>query len=434
CIEHLNQFALNTITSWKTIYQIDKKSREWAFFKPYAHISSPLEIAKSMCSDCIFILITGRTIRGSAKTLLPPAVIAVSIMFYIHHLAASVPFLQRTEAAMFYVADGVNDPDFYSGKSPKDSIKIYALKGFFMNDEAELTEDFINNLFKEKIKSLGTAPIPFTQRITTAWHITRPCVEANLTGCGLNVLLILLVLFLYFKNRNGLYVYASFIFFQLFFWFTIFAVAYLIKMEYRHFDPMLQLYSLCNILFLANYTSVYPKFSSSFAFHVSALIVFILLSFKVLHVFHKAHETKLTLINQNRAIKEVNEMAAGKILMLDVNSRQLIHGNVFTVVKFPKVQKILLYDLGEFPLIPSYKMILDNFCHCNSSRVNEFYRYLKEQKENVLFVSTDSRIQMISGYLQLVHGINYHFTKLPGNFKASKIFCNGEYLNYYIIE
>ncbi len=46
---------VETVKIWQEMYGIDKKSREWAFFRSYSHISSPREIAKKMIRDDMFL-------------------------------------------------------------------------------------------------------------------------------------------------------------------------------------------------------------------------------------------------------------------------------------------------------------------------------------------------------------------------------------------
>jgi hypothetical protein len=382
----------------------------------------------------VFIILTANSFKQILKILLPPALIALSILYYVQQIAKSVPFLYNTEAAMVYVADGVNDPDYYSGKSAKDSIKIRAVKGFFMNDEEELTEAFINNLSKYKAQAVENVHISWVERIQKAWAITLPCIKADLTGCLLNILLLMMLLWLYINFKFSFRTLAALVLFQLFFWLVVFAVAYWVKMEYRHFSPMMQLYSICNLLFLFYRGSVCPVSFSAPTSRIFFVVVILLLGFKLQGAAQKSSETKQTLKIQEEAVREVNKIAKGKILLLDVNSRQIVHGTVSSVVKFPDVKKILFYDMGELPIIPGYKKILDEACDCNSSRMKDFYRYLYQNRNDVVVISADSRVELISGYLRLVHNSDYRFVKMEGDYTVSNVLSSGGKLNYYVIQ
>jgi hypothetical protein len=46
---------VDTVKTWQEMYGIDKKSREWAFFRNYAHLENTREIAKKMIRDDLFL-------------------------------------------------------------------------------------------------------------------------------------------------------------------------------------------------------------------------------------------------------------------------------------------------------------------------------------------------------------------------------------------
>jgi hypothetical protein len=54
CKLHFDDFV-DTVKTWQEMYGIDKKSREWSFFKIYSHLTHSREIAKKMLQDDIFL-------------------------------------------------------------------------------------------------------------------------------------------------------------------------------------------------------------------------------------------------------------------------------------------------------------------------------------------------------------------------------------------
>jgi hypothetical protein len=54
CKLHFDDFV-DTVKTWKEMYGIDKKSREWSFFRGYANIENPRQIAKNMIQDDLFL-------------------------------------------------------------------------------------------------------------------------------------------------------------------------------------------------------------------------------------------------------------------------------------------------------------------------------------------------------------------------------------------
>ena len=55
CTQNFDDFVEHTVFIWSEMYRSDKKSQEWAFFRPYAHLTNIRHIGKLMLHDKMFM-------------------------------------------------------------------------------------------------------------------------------------------------------------------------------------------------------------------------------------------------------------------------------------------------------------------------------------------------------------------------------------------
>lgn len=382
----------------------------------------------------VFLLLYEKSFKRLLQILLPPALVAIVIMGYVSYRSNEIPFLKAVELNLFYVADGYQNKPNYSNQSAIDSIKHEAIVGFFVNDESELTVELIQQMAEEKMEYEAANPAPYSHSLFVAWFLVQPRILENLFLCLFDSLLLLFTFLLFFQRKPARKFIVFFVGYQVFFLLTLLSLAYFVKMENRHFIPLLQLHTFCNLLFVIEAGAV-DYFTKSFrSLTFFSTLIFALCIAALFKNFQEKKISATRIEKYKAAIEEVNEIGKGKILLLDVNSSALIHGTTFSLVKLPNISKILLYDMGELALIPNYKKYLDKECHCNSSHVPEFYQYLYENREQVLFISTDSRINFIQNYLRIVHHLGFRFAKITGEMKVNRIESAKSPLYYYALE
>jgi len=336
----------------------------------------------------------------------------------------SIPFLKKTEASLFYVSDGVNQGNIFDGLSVRDSVKVQAVKRFFINDEKEITESFINDIARRKAAQEIAHPIEITQRLRKAWEIGHVAITAQYLVILINLLLLILIFL-----TDGRKI--SILLFQIGFWAITFGLAYSVKLEERHFLYMLEIYTYCNIALLAyNFSILYERPLLLKLFYSIVVLIF-------LNVIYIGHERSAIVSEKlhryDMAEKEVNLMAKDKILLLDGDSKFIFHGGPFTVRHFPAPKEIVFYDMGELPILTQYNAYLDKLCSCNSRQVPVFYDYLLKNKGDVLIISTDSRNRFIQSYMKVIYNRDIRFNILNGKYEINAISPSDEHLNYYTI-
>lgn len=55
CLDHLDDFIEHAVKTWQTVYEADRSSPEWSFFRPYAHESNAVTIGKQMLRNEMFL-------------------------------------------------------------------------------------------------------------------------------------------------------------------------------------------------------------------------------------------------------------------------------------------------------------------------------------------------------------------------------------------
>ncbi len=373
----------------------------------------------------IYIVLSSVNLKQSLLKAFPILCLLV-ILFSINAKRISrIPFLKETELALFYLGDGVNKNNLYSGLSERDSMKAYAVNRFYLNDENELTISFIKGLVQKKLSAEKVTGINLFKRCQTAWQIAAPTILSNWHYLFLNSLSLFLVFHI---NNNNKFRILSF---QILFWCVVFFVAYLAKLEDRHYLYMAQLFTYCNLLLLFQPPNrkllgrkiMYPIIAS-----ISFLFCFLLIK-----TISGATVVNQNLENLSATEQEINRLAENKILLLDGDSKNIYHGPPFTIRRFETPQEIIYYDMGHLPLLPEYNIFLNNLCGCNSRNVVEFYNYLQENKGRLLIVSNDWRMTFTQSYLRVVHNKQFHYRKILGNFAVQKIQTGTNTLNYYEI-
>lgn len=335
------------------------------------------------------------------------------------------PFLKQTEGALYYVADGGLNECMLDSASPKDSMKMDAVSNFFINDEEEITVDFIQSMAKKKISCEGTFKI--SERIERIWSASGRTITQHPQYIFFNFLFLIFVLTHFDSKRK------EYIFFQVCFWSMIFAVAYTITMEDRHYIHLSQIYTFCNLSFIFRETrNTFNCRNRSTLLYMVALGGVVLFSF--LTEYRYAADFRQNSKNMELVETEINQIANNKILLLDKNSKAIFFGAPTQLHKFDSVGTIAYFNMAEMPLFPQYGEFLNNLCNCNSRKVVDFYQAISKMGDKVIIVSADNEMEFLQSYLKIVHNKNLYYDKTPGDFYINKVDYDKGPLYYYTIK
>jgi len=335
------------------------------------------------------------------------------------------PFLKQTEGALYYVADGGLNGCMLDSASLKDSMKMEAVASFFINDEEEITVDFIQSMAKKKISCESN--IKASERIERIWNVSGNTITQHLQYVLFNFLFLIFVL-VHLASKTKEYVL-----FQVFFWVTIFVIAYTITMEDRHYIHLSQIYTFCNLCFIFHATRDTFNYQNRFAFlYIAALGGVVLFSFFT--ELRYASDFRQNSKNMELVEAEINQIAKNKILLLDKNSKTIFFGAPTQLHKFDKVGTIAYFNMAEMPLFPEYEKFLSSLCNCNPRKVVDFYQAISKMGDKVIIVSADNEMEFLQSYLKIVHNKDMYYNKVPGDFYINRVDYDKGPLFYYTIK
>ncbi len=387
----------------------------------FINLLEPAMAASAMVLGYIYLFT-----KDKVKTFLllaPLLVIGIFTATLIMSSMNEVPFLKKTEQALFYVGDGSATRHIPNQElSEKDKMKLQALETFFLSDEDELTEEFIFSMESLKLKSEKGLGYDVRKRLNQTYeNIKAPALLNLIQLIAIGVYLIFLLLYI---RQHKIKV----IVFSLGFFIMVFILAYGLKLEDRHLIYLIQIFGICLLLI--------PIENQSSSSALKSLVFISLLLFIVLLVdaHIKSYKVQEKLKAQKIAVREFLQVTDGKIVVLDSQSISIYWGSVFHVIDLSKIEKMIYYDFGQLPILPKYKAFLDRTCNCNSRNPVLFYNWLKTNHKDIVFVSTKDRTSFLSKYMNTVHSYNLKFIEWPANYKITEIQGEGNNLYYFSVK
>lgn len=373
----------------------------------------------------VFVIINTTRKLKAIIAIIPLLLFGLAITHLSFSSLDDSPFLKQTEGALYYVSDGGLNGCMLDSASPKDSMKMEAVSFFFINDEDEITIDFIHSMVKKKINCETSFNI--SQKIERAWIGCQDTIKDHPQYVFFNLLSLVFV-FIHFNSERKKYVL-----FQVFFWISIFTISYSIKMEDRHYIHLSQIYTFCNLSFIFRETrNTFNCRNRSTLLYMVALGGVVLFSF--LTEYRYAADFRQNSKNMELVETEINQIANNKILLLDKNSKAIFFGAPTQLHKFDSVGTIAYFNMAEMPLFPQYGEFLNNLCNCNSRKVVDFYQAISKMGDKVIIVSADNEMEFLQSYLKIVHNKNMYYHKTPGDFYINRIDYEKGPLFYYTIE
>lgn len=368
----------------------------------------------------IHLLLFSKDFTHKLKWLLPFVIVAGFLSYEIVNSIRDEPFLQETEYNMFYIGDNFKaDLNTEAGLSKKDSIKVVGLKSFYMNDLHELTPSFIDSvasLKRQKISELHQNSISI--KISTALSLASETILKN--SFYLPLLVYFLFLFIVLQKS-----FAG-ILFHIGFWVAVMLLAYFIKIEDRHYLPLCMIFTALNAITVFN--DHYRKELVVKSFAVALMVSFVILVYPMIQ---EGTNRRTSLSRISDAGRELNYVTENKILLLDMHAIELYRVSPFRIQHFNKAKNLIFYDFGELAVLKEYNSHLDKICGCNSRVPTEFWKWVSDNANDIILISTRSRMNFFQDYMDIVHNYEYVATPMKLGDKLELLKFNGEPILYF---
>lgn len=335
-----------------------------------------------------------------------PALFVFAILAYTK--INSGEFYDQFESSMEFQIASKNIVGIDKMKTAEDSAKYIALSNGIVNDPSNINIQFVkrvldtdnaNNFFNKDrfIKSVYI----LSQNIRAYSHIVFACFVLTVYG-----------FILVCRSRKKTY---RFIAFLLYYTFVVFTITYTMTMEARLFDPLLLFFSISVFYFIVRELSQ----RNTSVFKRSKPIGIILLTYCIISQWFALKATAdnymSNLTINHKLLTSIRAYGKDKILVPDAYGFMILYFDNYKPFQrgsFDSFKNVFLMDMETFSLKPDYRTFLNKNCNCNSTNLGQFYNYLYENKDDVIFLSCNKRLRLFESYLKTVHKKNYRFKLL----------------------
>ncbi|MCB9231937.1 MAG: hypothetical protein H6581_09755 [Bacteroidia bacterium] len=330
--------------------------------------------------------------------------------------------------AIWNTLDGSNyQPGFPATR--EDSIRLRALQMWYFQDSTQFDQAFFeragavssfsgrvlgnwrHNLYDEYEKSRYT----FRE-----YHTSLNWFWKNLIMLSLSV--ILTGGFLYQGSGNRRQLFIRFGLLSGLFLGTILIPAIFIKMEDRILAPSLIFFilSLSWVGLQAHSNEAKPFGFPKAVQWVALLALTVLASWRLVDLHQLADEYKQENETKRLAIQELKKAFPGKILLYDILTMSALHGKPLACHQ-PIAPQNKNLAFGEY-----WSQIMHSFLEsqkqiCPQNDWPEFFSCLYENRENVVFVHSKYRIDLLEEYFEVLYGVPYKFQKILPDSRLSQI-------------
>lgn len=319
--------------------------------------------------------------------------------------------------------------------SAADSVKLEAAQQFFISDETGMDGAFYQSIGILPLeKSLSSLPgyLPdLKMRMQRAVGIWLELMKSQWVLFGAFVFAMVGAMAVLLYNSRWLeWMYLMLL--QMWFWLILFGITVFMKMELRVFCPLLTL-NLLALLWLPCYW-LFGKGSSK---RFSGLIVMSTWSLVLMMGLFRFQDMRVVTADYKQAAQNIRAFKtellnthADKTIFFNSISWQLLYADLFDTNELQQKVKLLALDNGELFMYPSHQQTMQQWC--GSAGLGDIGNCILDRKDEVLFVSSTDRMQLIERYMQTVYGLNFHVSPVFPNAKLSVPVGGGKMLPTYM--
>lgn len=300
------------------------------------------------------------------------------------------------------------------GLGPIEKMKLQAAQNFFFADREELSLSFFQEI---GIQPLDKTPISLIKALWNSNWITSGYVKFARGVFELKfhfLTLLLTALLLWKKNR-------LMVWFLLLSTFIIISFSIFLKTEYHFITTTL----MTTFLIFGVSKNKLPDKSEISKLPNRILVIVLLITLSTLMLFEKTQ-----LVSTSKKKSEYYQLIQNELegfepntLVLNISYWDKLHYRLFSTVQPEEHEKVVVIDGGALYLNENYQRMMSN--RTGGNQFVEQFQYLVNQEK--LFVSSRKRMDLITNYMNIVHGQNLHyktmvvFNKLDSTLNAPTI-------------
>ncbi len=385
------------------------------FFLLLLLLSAHIRVESALLGLAIFAPAALLVIKHRAASIgflkISLAVVPVFLGSYALYLSAIGPaekLFQESRVYTYTLWDFGQETNRFNLTTAADSIKLEATQKFFIADEAGMSPEFYDRIGvykrEKSVGALGSYMDGLSARYQRACGIWQFYWQ-QYTSFFISYFLILVVsigLVAGFRTWKPLLLL---LFVQVGFWLVLFAVTLLMKMEMRVLAPLLTTAFILLALWplLLTKTEVLPALPKAGVWAG----IFILISagcFKLVEVQREARGFKTGKENIG-AFKQELAAKQDRIVVFNSLAWLLLYEDLLDTNQFASNPNFISIDNGELFMYPEFKQTM--LACCNGYKVDDVARFLLANKERVIFVSHNDRMDLLQRYIETVYGIPF---------------------------
>jgi hypothetical protein len=142
------------------------------------------------------------------------------------------------------------------------------------------------------------------------------------------------------------------------------------------------------------------------------LILFLITVFDLSLYALPEYKVKEQIKSENKLVyNNISQLYQGKVIVFDITSAFLLSQEPFVINKTNEFKHILLHDLVHAQHSRLVRDYTKDVCNCNPYSYASFYRYISDENNNVILISTPERIEIKKHFLKNSYGIDVEFKK-----------------------
>lgn len=229
-----------------------------------------------------------------------------------------------------------------------------------------------------------------TQIVSQYWHL---------------VLLTLILSITYFYNSmSDKKEKLSSLLFVLSFWLFSIIQTYIDKVNERSWVPYIGLFVFCHVLLLIRQRHVIKRIT----FCLLVMCIAVLFVVQLVDLKVSAETAHKNLLTAREQFGQVKKLAHQKILVTNSSAFNMLFasGEPFKKYDFSAFKKVYILDSYIIPFFPYYKRYLERNCACSVYEYSALWSFLKQNKQELILLSTRSRSDAVKNYLREIHKLD----------------------------
>lgn len=370
---------------------------------------------------------------------LVPVIFLITITLIVFIVLSNIPYNQNDhkykniQTIKVSLWDKEQDMNKLVLANKRDSIKYLTAYNLFLADPDSLNDSFFKKIHLQEIEKDQFYAnlfqnIPYRLYKAQTYILSSIDYSADL---NYNYIILLFLIPVYLLSLKMFKPFFWIVINILFYAALLYLIAFILKMEERILIPFLFMTYYSSIFIAMLYTENRKRISVNHSRYILP-VIFILGSY---NLFQK----NSTLISEKQIDKKeiaaaqsyINTQVSNKIVVFNLWAWQLVFSHLLDTEHFSKNNNYISIDNGYLFLYKSYNTKMMHLT--GSAKFIDHIHKLQEDKESVLFISTESRMVLLKNYIESIYEVPFNYrVKSKKPISNYKVYFTGQPELFYV--